>query len=62
MEFRSGLSYACLSLGRINFGISLAEFTKARKAGEFDDDQEKNGVSSVWRQCSPIYHLQRGVP
>ena len=49
MEFRSGLSYACLSLGRINFGISLAEFTKARKAGEFDDDQEKHGVSSAWR-------------
>lgn len=31
------------NLARTNFGMSLEEFTKAWKAGEFDDDQDKHG-------------------
>lgn len=30
-------------LARTNFGRSLAEFRKAWKAGEFDDDDERHG-------------------
>ncbi len=31
------------NLARTNFGMSLEEFTKAWKAGEFDDNQDKHG-------------------
>ena len=31
------------NLARINFGMSLEEFTKAWKAGEFDDDPNRHG-------------------
>ena len=31
------------NLARTQFGMSLSEFTKAWKAGEFDDDQERHG-------------------
>ena len=30
-------------LARTNFGMSLDEFRKAWKAGEFDDDHERHG-------------------
>ena len=29
------------NLARTNFGMSLAEFTRAWRAGEFDDEQER---------------------
>ena len=31
------------NLARKNFGMSLEEFTKAWKAGDFDDDPERHG-------------------
>ena len=31
------------NLARTNFGMSLEEFAKAWKAGEFNDDQDRHG-------------------
>ena len=31
------------NIAQTNFGMSLAEFTKAWMAGEFDDDHERHG-------------------
>ena len=31
------------NLARVDFGMSLEEFTKAWRAGEFDDDPDRHG-------------------
>ena len=41
------------TLAQTNFGMSLAEFTKAWLAGEFDDDQDRHG---------DVIHLAMGLP
>ena len=43
------------NLAQKNFGMSLAEFTKAWKAGEFDDDRERHGKVIALAMMLPEY-------
>ena len=43
------------NLARTNFGMSLAEFTKSWKAGEFDDDQDRHGEVISLAMMLPEY-------
>ena len=43
------------NLARKNFGMSLAEFTKAWKAGKFDDDRERHGEVVALAMMLPEY-------
>ena len=43
------------NLAQKNFGMSLAEFTKAWKAGEFDGDRERHGKVIALAMMLPEY-------
>ena len=43
------------NLARKNFGMSLDEFRKAWKAGEFDDDRERHGKVISLAMLLPEY-------
>ena len=43
------------NLARKNFGMSLDEFRKAWKAGEFDDDRERHGKFISLAMLLPEY-------
>ena len=43
------------NLARKNFGMSFAEFRKAWKAGEFDDDRERHGKVISLAMLLPEY-------
>ena len=43
------------NLAQKNFGMSLAEFTKAWKTGEFDDDRERHGKVIALAMMLPEY-------
>ena len=43
------------NLARKNFGMSLEEFRKAWKAGEFDDDRERHGKVISLAMLLPEY-------
>ena len=43
------------NLARTNFGMSLAEFTEAWRAGEFDDDRERHGDVVSLAMTLPAY-------
>ena len=43
------------NLAQKNFGMSVAEFTKAWKAGEFDDDRERHGEVVALAMMLPEY-------
>ena len=43
------------SLAREKFGMSLDEFAKAWRAGEFDDDQDRHGDITFLAMMLPEY-------
>ena len=47
------------NLAQRNFGMSLAEFTKAWLAGEFDDDRELHGRVIGLAKILPEYWEER---
>ena len=47
------------NLAQRNFGMSLAEFTAAWKAGEFDGDRERHGRVIALAMMMPEYWEER---